>query len=234
MVAVALRKQSTFEHPAQNREAVFARYHRLREISRMHHTKALDFLSKDAILHQAGRLGLAVGRTLCCDNMEELTLAFDLAIHTAPVGRSRAIDRYAGSVQFAAGADEALVLEAMRHARFAVVAVERRHPSAGLVVTELFREAKLWLVDVGLEASAEQGTLFATRYFAPDHFVMTAGVIVPVDTLLLTEAFASVSPLLRKSPMEAIDDRRSAEAIYRTAIADGIMDGVVYQDSGDA
>ena len=63
---------------------------------------------------------------------------------------------------------------------------------------------------------------------------MTAGVIVPVDTLLLTEAFASVPPLLRKSPMEAIDDRRSAEAIYRTAIADGIMDGVVYQDSGDA
>jgi len=140
MVAVALRKQSTFEHPAQNREAVLARYHRLREISRMHHTKALDFLSKDAILHQARRLGLAVGRTLCCDNMEELTLAFDLAIHTAPVGRSRAIDRYAGSVQFAAGADEALVLEAMRHARFAVVAVERRHPSVGLVVTELFRE----------------------------------------------------------------------------------------------
>lgn len=234
MVAVALRKQSTFEHPAQNREAVLARYHRLREISRMHHTKALDFLSKDAILHQARRLGLAVGRTLCCDNMEELTLAFDLAIHTAPVGRSRAIDRYAGSVQFAAGADEAIVLEAMRHARFAVVAVERRHPSVGLVVTELFREAKHWLVDEGLEASAEQGTLFATRYFAPDHFVMTAGVIVPVDTLLLTEAFASVPPLLRKSPMEAIDDRRSAEAIYRTAIADGIMDGVVYQDTGDA
>ena len=89
MVAVALRKQSTFEHPAQNREAVLARYHRLREISRMHHTKALDFLSKDAILHQTRRLGLAVGRTLCCDNMEGLTLAFDLTIHTASVGRSR-------------------------------------------------------------------------------------------------------------------------------------------------
>ncbi|MFZ0457280.1 MAG: hypothetical protein WAM17_02320, partial [Rhodoplanes sp.] len=47
--------------------------------------------SRDAILHQARRLGLADGKVLILDSMDELTLAFDLAIHTAPAGRSRAI-----------------------------------------------------------------------------------------------------------------------------------------------
>jgi hypothetical protein len=37
----------------------------------------------------------------------------DLAIHTAPPGRSRVIDRYARSAQLPPGSDEALMLEAM-------------------------------------------------------------------------------------------------------------------------
>jgi hypothetical protein len=232
MLAGALRKQSSFEQqvPSQSREAVLARYRHLRAISAMHHSKAMDFLSKDTFVQQARRLGLAAGRTLICDSMEELTFAFDLAIHTAPVGRSRAIDRYARSTKFAPGSDEVLVLEAMRHARFAIVSVQSRHPSAGLIVTELFREAEHWLVNEGLEMSLSEGSMFATRYFSPDRFVMTAGVSVPLDSVLLTEALASVPHLLRKLPADAIEDRRLAEALYRFAIADGIMQGVAYQD----
>jgi len=85
--------------------------------------------------------------------MDELTLAFDLAVHTAPAGRSRAIDRYARSTRFASGSDEALMLQAMCNARFAIVVVRRRHPSAGLIVTDLFRKVDLWLMDEGLELS---------------------------------------------------------------------------------
>jgi hypothetical protein len=43
--------------------------------------------------------------------------------------------------------------------------------------------------------------------------------------------------LLRKSRVEAIEDRRFAEAVYRAAIADGVMAGVAYRDpsgTGDA
>ena len=49
------------------------------------------------MLQQARRLGLAQGRTLILDDMEEMNYVFDLAIHTGPPGRSRAIDRYARS-----------------------------------------------------------------------------------------------------------------------------------------
>ncbi len=239
MLAAVLRKESVFEHqtPAPNRGEVLARYRNLREISKQHHTEALKFLSPHTILHQARRLGLAHGKTLILDTMDELTLAFDLAIHTAPPGRSRAIDRYARSAQLAPGSEEALVLEAMRNARFAVVRVQRRHQAAGLIVTDVFRRIELWLVDEGLEMSLPEGTAYATRYCTPDRFCITAGVGMPVDFALLKDALESVPPLLRMPSVAAIEDRRFAEAIYRTAVADGIMEGVTYQDppgTGDA
>lgn len=236
VAAVALRTEDNVEPQVPSRGEVLARYRHLREISKRHHSDALKLLSRDAILHQARRLGLADGKVLILDSMDELTLAFDLAIHTAPAGRSRAIDRYARSTRFASGSDEALMLEAMCNARFAIVVVRRRHPSAGLIVTDLFRKVDLWLMDEGLELSLPVGTAFATRYFAPDRFVVTAGVGMPVDLDLLTSAIESVPQLLRKQRAEAIDDRRFAEAIYRAAIAEGIMENMTYQDpvgSGD-
>src|SRR5262245_16201972 len=89
------------------------------------------------------------------------TLVFDLAIHTAPEGRSRAITRYARSAQFVHGTDEALVLDAMCNALFAVISVQRRHQVAGLMVTDVYRKIELWLVDEGLESSLPEGTAFA-------------------------------------------------------------------------
>ena len=73
---------------------VLTRYRHLREISKRHHSAVLDFLAKDAIIFQARRIGLAQGKTLVLDSIDDLNL-FDLAIHTAPKDRSRAIDRYA-------------------------------------------------------------------------------------------------------------------------------------------
>ena len=122
------------------------------------------------------------------------------------------------------------MLEAMRNARFALIAVERRHEAAGLIVTDLFRNAELWLVDEGLEMSLPVGAAYATRYYTTDSFVMTAGVGMPVDSDLITHALESAPLLRRKSPAEAIEDRRFAEAVYRAAIEDGIMEDVVYQD----
>ncbi len=234
VAAVALRKENTLEQqaPSPSRGEVLARYRHLRKISKQHHSNVLDFLSMDAVLHHARRLGLADGRTFILDSMDELTLAYDLAIHTAPAGRSRAIDRYARSAQFAPGSDEALVLEAMCNARFAVMVVQRRHQAAGLIVTDLFRENELWLVDEGLEISLPEGTAFATRYYTPDRFAMTAGIGIPVDRDLLTSALDSAPQLLRKSHGEATEDRRFAEAVYRAAIADGIMERVISQDPG--
>ena len=130
--AVGLWKDNAVAKPAAvlGRAEVLTRYRHLREISKQHHSAALDFLSKDAVISQARRLGLAQGKTLVLDSMDDLNLAFDLAIHTAPKDRSRAIDRYARAARLAPESDEALVLEAMRRARFSIISFERRHAVA--------------------------------------------------------------------------------------------------------
>jgi hypothetical protein len=232
LAAVALREDHPLDSIAAppNREAVLARYRQLREISMQHHSAVMKFLSRDAVFQHARRLGLTLSRTLFLDDIDQLAFAFDLAIHTAPRGRSRAIDRYAGSVRLAAHSDEALVLEAMRRARFSVVVVKRRHPAAGVIVKDLFRDLELWLVDIGIESSLPDGAGFATRLYALDWFAMTAGIIVPIDLELLSDALVDAPHLLRKSHAEAIDDRRFAEAIYRVALAGGLMQRTQFRD----
>src|SRR3977135_1474938 len=134
--ALALREESTVAKPAVllSRAEVLTRYRHFREISKQHHSAALDFLSTDAFICQARRLGLAQGKTLVLDSVDDLNLAFDLAIHTAPKDRSRAIDRYARTARLPPGSDKSLVLEAMLHARFSIIRLVRRHDVVGLVV----------------------------------------------------------------------------------------------------
>ena len=158
-------------------------------------------------------------------------MAFDLAIHTAPKDRSRAIDRYARAARLAPESDELLVLEAMQRARFSIISIVRRHPIAGLIVEDLFRGVEVWLVDVGLESSLPDGVALATRLYTPDGFAMTAGVLVPFDIELIEDAIADTPQLLRNRREGLIDDRRFAESIYRVALSSGLMEQVVYQDT---
>jgi hypothetical protein len=60
---------------------------------------------------------------------------------------------------------------------------------------------------------------------------MTAGVLVPFDIELIEDAIADTPQLLRNRREELIDDRRFAEAIYRVALASGLMEQVAYQDT---
>jgi hypothetical protein len=97
----------------QQRE-ILDRYRNLRAISTHHHSAALDYLARPAILEHAKHLGLTYGQALFANSEEEMTLIFDLAIHTAKPGRSRAIDRYAKAAALSSGSNEAHTLEAMR------------------------------------------------------------------------------------------------------------------------
>ena len=211
------------------RAEILDRYRQLRAISARHHSAALGFVSRQAILEQARRLGLAEGRMLVAESNEEMTLVFDLALYTAREGRSRALDRYARAARLPPGSDEALVLEAMRRARFSVWHIEQRHETAGLVVTDVLREAQEWLVDENLETSAPEGMAFAGRLCKPENFAMTCGVIVPVDPDLIEELTLGTLAWRRGDPARVAQDTRFATAIYRAAIHSGLMNRVAYE-----
>jgi hypothetical protein len=234
--ALALFKSNATEDRAEplSRRQVLARYRGLREISKRHHAEVLKFISRDAILRHARRLGLAQGKALILDDVDEMNYAFDLAIHTASPDRSRAIDRYAKSTRLVPGSDEKLVLDAMRAASFSVLCIEGRHEIAGLIATDIFRRTEVWLVDIGLEGSVPDGSLIATRLYAPERFAMTAGVNVPFDPDIVDDLAAELPRHLREKPLAAIiDDRRFAETIYRLALNDGIMERIKYQEPLD-
>src|SRR4051794_41385543 len=92
---------------------------------------------------------------------------------------TRAVDRYAGAARLQPGSDEALVLEAMRRARFSVWRVERRHEVAGLVVQDLLRQGEAWLVDEAMERSAPPGMAAGMRPGTPRTLPMTGRGIRP-------------------------------------------------------
>ena len=124
-----------------------------------------------------------------------------------------------------------MVLEAMRQARFSLWRVERRHEVVGLVVRDLLRQDEVWLVDEALERSAPAGMAAAIRLCTPETFAMTSGVIVPVDREALEEVFDEVLPRVRGSPDRVANDRRFATAVYRTAVARGLMARVGFEEA---
>src|SRR5208337_3602065 len=149
---------------------------------------------------------------------------------SAQGGRKRPLDRYAASQRLSPDSDEAQVLDAMLAARFVLIRVERRHPEAGLIVSDLIREEEFWLVDEGMESTAPIGFKMATRVYSPEDFHMAAGVFVPLEGVLLTSAVARRPLLARMDLDEAVEDRRFAEAIYREAVRAGVMERVRFQD----
>ena len=158
-----------------------------------------------------------------------MILAFDLALYTAKDSRSRPLDRYARAARLVPGSDESRMLEAMRDARFSIWRIEQRHKTAGLIVTDVLREAEEWLIDERLEESASEGMAFAGGLSKPEGFAMTCGTVVPVDRDMIEEVIFDTLAWRRGNPEQVAQDPRFAIAIYRAAIDSGMMGGVTYE-----
>src|SRR3954463_3849093 len=112
---------------------------RLRQISKEQHEAILNIIAPSVLLDWARRLDLTEGKAIVLENDNEMTLPEDLAIYLPRPGRSHPLERYARVARFAPGSDEAIVLAAMRRARFSLWRVERRHPTTGLILRDLLR-----------------------------------------------------------------------------------------------
>jgi hypothetical protein len=208
------------------RTEILTRYRGLRQISKEHHHAVLGIIAPDVLLDWAKRLGLTEGKKVFFENEHEMTLAEDLATYLPRLGRSPPLDRYARAAQFAPGSDEALVLEAMRHARFSVWRVERRHETAGLILRDVMRGEETWLVDETMEKNPPLGVEIAGRLLRPEGFAMTARIVVPVSLNLLKEVLQR-TPAVRRAEGDLLaEDPRFAISIYRAAVTTGAMDYV--------
>jgi hypothetical protein len=217
------------------RSEILARYRRLRQISKEHHQAVLDIIAPDVVLDWARRIDLTQGKTIMSDSEYEIRLAEDLAIYVARLGHSHPLDRYTRAAGFAPGSDEAIVLEAMHHARFSLWRVERLHETAGLILRDLLRDEEIWLLDEAMARSARPKMEMAARLVETDRFAMTARLIGPIIPALvtlpeLTEEVFTRAPALRRLQGEArATDPRFVIGIYRAAVASGVMDFVRFK-----
>jgi hypothetical protein len=218
-----------------SRTEILARYRRLRQISKEQHQAVLDIIAPDVLLDWAKRLDLTEGKAVVLENDNEMTLPEDLAIYLPRLGRAHPLDRYARVARFAPGSDEAIVLAAMRRARFSLWRVERRHPTTGLILRDLLRDEETWLIDEAMERNAPPGVAMAARLLQLENFAMTARIIVPILPDLMTlpdlmeEVFTRAPALSRLQGDVLARDPRFAIGIYRAAVAMGTMERVRFK-----
>jgi hypothetical protein len=217
--AVAAETEFTVQspEPAAGRAEVLARYEHLRDIGRRHISRALALVTHDALNIQARRLHLDIGHVVLLDRVSVWNFVYDLAVHTAEMGRSRAIERYARSARVFPGSDDALVLDALCRTSFTIFRVQHPHRTAGWIAKDVLRDAEFWMIDDSLESA--EGSLFAGRIYRPDLFSIRAGPRVECEPEFLGDVADEVPQLRRKSLDHIADDPRFAQALYCLAIA---------------
>jgi len=164
----------------------------------------------------AERLGLAVADEMTQVGDYELAYAFDLAIYTAPPGRSRAIDRIARQ-HSALRTEAALVLNGLTRSWFSVFRVLGPHPEAGLLVADALLGGEVWVLDEALSEAGQPGAIIATRLARVAGFAITCGVTATLEE----ERLAGFEALIAAGDVDAealAGDIRFAQAIWRRAV----------------
>ena len=198
-------------------------YRHLRDIAADIQNDALELVQHSTMLEFGRRLGVVRSGELWGDE-SELKLVYDLAIHTARPGRSRAIDRYARAAALPPASEKARVLVALQNARFTTFQFEGRHAVAGAMARDLLLKQSFHLMDVSIGLSAEAGDGFAGRLVEIDGFSMSCLTLAPMYRELMEHALPRLPrDISASSVFEAFQDPRCAIAVYRAAIELGYM-----------
>ncbi len=209
------------------RTEILTRYRQLRRVSKVHHHAVLAHVAPDAVREWAKRIGIETdGKSIFLDSKNDTLLLEDVCTYLSRPGRSSPLDRYARSAAFAAGSDEAIMLDAMRKSRFSYWRVERRHEAAGLILRDVLRDEEAWLVDESMELSMAPGFEMAARLLKPEGFAMNARIIVPLIPDLLAELLESAPALMDIQEHILAADPRLVIATYRAAVATRTMETV--------
>jgi hypothetical protein len=232
-----------------DRAGLLVEYHRLREVSRSLHNRLITQIPKPVLTSSAERLGLlnpSPGRrgeeVLLLEDEYEISVLMDYCLyHGRQSGDDRTvIERAIVETPPAAGSDEALLLQAMRDARFSVVAVVEAVPGLGVHVRDLLRDEPLFLVDIGFSRTADPGMVLAGNVVSLPGLSMTTGAMLPVDRPILVDlverlpsrfAAATVEQFRQLSPG---DQSELAAFVIHACLAGGAASYVEAQDVNPA
>jgi len=215
------------------------RYKHLRQVALELNTRLVHTLSK-SILNEGGKkLGILTKKdVLTLDAEDELSVLMDYCIYDIRRKGKNAIERFVEKSPPPADSDEMVLLQAMRQARFGLVAVEAIERDVGVQVRELLRDEVLFVVDVGFSRSAPVGMILAARIMAPESITMTTGAPLPVAVLPPAQRGAFFQGITGRftaedyrnlSPEEASD---VATGMIRFCLEHGAAEHIKYQAPG--
>jgi hypothetical protein len=191
-------------------------YQRAAAARRRFQELAVQATPRAKLVEHAKRLGLAVEDEMAQPSEEELAYAFDLAVYTAPPGRSRAIDRVAKQHARLPG-EAALVLNGLTRSWLSVFRVAGPHPEAGLILEDAMLGGEAWVVDDLLSEHAEPGTVLATRLARVWGFAITCGVASVLDEARLA-GFRQVVAQGGVDPGDIVAEPRFAQGMWLHAL----------------
>jgi hypothetical protein len=217
---------------------LLARYKHLRQVGLELNNRLVKTLSKSVLDEGGKKLGILKRNVLTLDTEDELSVLMDYCIYDVRRKGANAVEHYLTASPPAADSDEMVLLQAMRQARFTVVAVESAEPGVGVHVRDLLRDESLFLVDIGLSRSASRGMVLAARVTAPEGTSMTTGAALPVGVLPPAERDRFLEALV--GPSKGADFRnlspeRASEltaTIIRTCLRRGAAERIKYVDPG--
>jgi hypothetical protein len=210
-------------------EALLTRYREIRGHISEWQSAALHTVPSAVIRDHAKRIGLLYDGGLGGPADPEMNLVFDLAVHTAKEGRSRAIDRIAKQLSLPEDSLESMVMRGLRTARFTAWRVEGPHEAAGLWVEDLFYQTRLWLMDERFSKTVRPGMMAASRIAPMGEYWVSCGAAVPLGDTVLELASEQAFTNRTNDRDTALRDRRFAEVFYRAAVKSGAMDAIAFR-----
>jgi hypothetical protein len=166
------------------------RYQEYRRISGDIQSEVLEMVPGMAMIEFGRRLGALWHGKVALDDPNDLKLLYDIAIHPAKPGRTRAVDRYAHKARFPDGSDNALILHSLRNAYCTMFEFRSRHNVAGAVAWDLLRKQEFHLLDISLGLSAKPGDCYVARLMDiyPVHAIIRNSVGFMIRKLSVTSS----------------------------------------------
>ena len=84
-------------------------------------------------------------------------------------------------------------------------------------------------MDEGFETSAPEGLAFASRLVKPDLYHMTTGALIPIDRSVMEDVAANFSFRDGDTSVEEGRNVNFVEAVYRAAVAWGLMETMRFE-----
>ncbi len=206
---------------------IVALYQRLRPLRLRLNNELVGRLSRNALEEGGKKLGILRRGTFVFDNEDESSVLMDYCIYDVYRSGRNAIDQYLQDHSPDPDSDEMACLQAMRHAKYALVIVTRIEPGVGCHIKNLFTDETRLLVDMGFSETARPGVLLATRLLDFGAFVTTTGAALPLGVLSSDESAA----WQRKLSMGVDDGREDPAPLIRGFLERGASSHVRYEGS---